>query len=116
MVVAKIGYLRFKIKDSHTVGYLHNVRTFMNSGEASEAGSQITLPIREGNFKWVMAETYEQAVEKLVAHASNGLSSIGWLEPNLEDFSIEVVHEDVFEDGYFWTPCKTDCRYYPLSK
>ncbi len=115
-IIAKASELGFIPNEDMTLKYIKNASSFITTNTENE-GQDITRPVYtqelEGNFKWVAADTLEEATKWLQQQFIEYLASISWLEANPEDFYFRVVYSEV-ECGFFWKP-GTSGRKYRLS-
>lgn len=111
MIVLKLNELGYIEKSSHSVGYSKTAIQFLSAGTMER---RETYPINDGTFKWVIAETHEEAVKLMREQVANYISKISWLKADLNDFFFTELHSDV-KDGLFWRPNGTYCFKYNLG-
>lgn len=96
MVLAQIRELIFK-KDvhKHTIYYAEHCENL-----------SFKTP-NKGAIKCVIANTYDEAVEKLRIEMRKYLKSTAWETPKFEDFRFKISYEEVDPEGYVWIQMST---------
>ncbi len=93
MLLAAVNALTFKIIGSrHTVDYAEKCGLLAFDGREKQAG----------NLRAVLAETVEEAAEKLRKQLRAVLKNCYW-GPKPEDFTFDIVYSEEYEGG-FWLP------------
>lgn len=109
MIIMRCSEVGFKKKGTHTCEYADRMMNWIGGGkDATRTGNT------EGTFKWVVADSYKEALVIMQKQVLDYVSNIGWLKADPEDLWFYVQHEEV-KDGMFWKPCSSYCLYYRLS-
>lgn len=106
MIVMRIGRLGFKRHGDMTLNQYETYKSFL--------GGEESRYINDGTFMYVIANSFEEALDKLHKQAADYVGNIGWLKANLDDFYFTEMHSDV-GNGLFWLPNSTYCQEYRLS-
>lgn len=116
MFILRIDQLIFKGSDNHTVGYRRNALRFLTGSDAKDDKYDISQVIsaNSGNFKWVVADTYENALLIMRDQLTNYIGTISWLNADLNDFYFTELHTED-SNGQFWAPCKSFGYTYRVS-
>ena len=128
MVILKLKTLGYiPNPDKHTVRYKENLIRFL-SGDGRGEDQRTDFAVNEGTCKWVIAPTFEIAIELMRSQVADYVSKVGWLFADLNDIYFTESHSDVelnfnlcdskseaVDRGYFWTPCGTHCDKHRLS-
>lgn len=108
-IIMKCSELGFKKKGSHTCEYAERMLNWINPSTSGSSTRYI-----EGTFKWVVADTYDEALKLMQNQIIDYVSRISWLKADINDLWFYVMHDEV-KDGMFWKPCGSYCTYYRLS-
>ena len=104
MFILKVGSIIFKGSDNHTVGYRNKVIEYLTGGGDANVGYDITKKMDDGTFKWVVAETFDEAIEKMCEQLKADIGRVSWLNPDLNDFYFTACCEETAANGQFWPP------------
>lgn len=115
MIVLKITTLGFEGSDDHTVGYRRKVTQYLLGAGAMPSTLSFEKDMSSNdNFKMSVGERIEDARENMRAQVAHHLSTISWLNADLNDFYFEAVHSEV-KDGLFLFPSGKGTRAYRVS-
>lgn len=108
-IIARVSDVRFKQNDmKHTVYYAEHCTRLAES---------MCYPKSEGNLKAVLAETEEEAAEKIAEQLREWMRIVNWGDVDPNDFTFSFSFTKIDEDGLFWMRCSTtNCKQYPVAK
>jgi len=91
---------------TYEVGYHDAALELLGHKEVKKVG--------EGNFKYIVADSFEEAKEIMRRQIADYLKRVNWLNANLDDFWFSELHSEI-EDGLCWSPSATYCHKYRVS-